>query len=448
MALELFTKVPDAASWPKGQTVRGQARLATGDVDGARADYDAALKKLPGFEPALIARAWLDLSAGDVDGAKQRIEAKFNAKNPTTAMAAVYAAVLRASGDPAALDKAKAMLEHAVGSAPSPDGMRAQLELARINRDLGDMRAARAAYAEASRGGSFDARLESGLLQIETGDPSGGRETLELLLKEAGEHPSWSLLIETARARTLIGAHAGAAELLALADKAPGKVAWQLDRERGRLALRKGDIAGAAQAVVRALDSCGDDLDTFILAADTFSTDVKQATLAQKLKALVPTRLKGRPEAEIIAGKLDLAAGNRQDEAEKAYNAARDALVKGKASPRRLAQADYGLAAISYFKQDDPNALSYLESVFLRDPSIYSAYLFAAEIEKPKDPKKAFARAQQAAAFNPDSLDAWRLIGTLAAQLGNRKLLNDAITRVGELAPGSDVLHQLQRLRS
>lgn len=446
-ALELFTKVPDAASWPKGQTVRGQARLATGDVDGARADYDAALKKLPGFEPALIARAWLDLSAGDVDGAKQRIEPKFNAKNPTTAMAAVYAAILRASGDPAALEKAKALLERAVGSAPSPEATRAQLELARINRDLGDMRAARAAYAEASRGGNFDARLESGLLQIEAGDPSGGRETLEQLLKEAGDHPSWGLLIETARARTLIGAHAGASELLALAEKAPGMVSWQLERERGRLALRKGDIAGAAQALVRALEGCGSDLDTFILAADTVSSEAKQIALAQKLKALVPTRLKGRPEADIITGKLDLAAGNRQDEAEKAYNTARDALVKEKASPRRLAQANYGLAAIAYFKQDDPNALDRLALVIVQDPSIYSTYLFAAEIQKPKDPKKAFTLAQQAASFNPDSLDAWRLIGTLAAQLGNRKLLNDAVTRVGELAPGSDVLHQLQRLR-
>ncbi len=447
MALELFAKGPDAANWPKGLTVRGLARLATGDLDGAREDYDTALKKLPGFEPALVARAWLDLASGNVDDARQRIEPKLTGKAATTAMVAVYAAILRASGDAAARDKAKAMLERVVGGPPILEAARAQLELARIDRDLGDLRAARAAYAEASRGGNFDARLESGLLQIEDSDPIGGRETLEQLLKEAADHPPAALLLETARARTLVGAHAGAAELLAAAEKLPGVVSWQLDRERGRLALRKNDTAGAAQALVRALDGCGSDPDTFILAADTVSTDAKQTTLAQKLGTLVPTRLKGRPEAEIIAGKLDLAAGNRQDEAEKVYNAARDALVKEKASPRRQAQATYGLAAVAYFKQDDPTAQTQLDYVIFQDPSIYPAYLFAAEIARPKDPKKALGLAQQAAALNPDSLDAWNLIGTLAAQLGNRKLLNDAITRIGELAPGSDTLRQLQRLR-
>jgi len=447
MALELFAKGPDTASWPRGLTVRGLAKQATGDLDGARADYDAALKKLPGFEPALIARAWLDLASGDVDDARQLIEPKGNAKTATTAMVAVYAAILRASGDPAARDKAKAMLERVVGGPPSPDTARAQLELARIDRDLGDLREAGRVYAEASRGGNFEARLESGLLKIDDGDPTGGRETLEQLLKESADHPPAALLLETARARTLVGAHAGAAELLAAAEKAPGVVSWQLDRERGRLALRKNDTAGAAQALVRALEGCGSDPDTFILAADTVSTDAKQAALAQKLGALVPTRLKGRPEAEIIAGKLDLAAGNRQDEAEKVYNVARDALVKEKASPRRRAQAAYGLAAVAYFRQDDPTALTMLDLVIVQDPSIYPAYLFAAEIARPKDPKKALGLAQQAAALNPDSLDAWQLIGTLAAQLGNRKLLSDAITRVGELAPGSDMLRQLQRLR-
>jgi tetratricopeptide (TPR) repeat protein len=254
------------------------------------------------------------------------------------------------------------------------------------------------------------------------------------------------LLLETARARTLVGAHAGAAELLALADKAPGVVRWQLERERGRLALRKSDTAGAAQALERALDGCGADLDTFILAADTISTDDKQTGVAQKLAALVPTRLRGRPEAEIIAGKLHLAAGNQQEEAEKAYNAARDALVKEKASPRRRAQATYGLAAVAYFKRDDPSALAMLELVNVEDPSIYPAYLFSAEITKPKDPKKALGLAQQAAALNPDSLDAWKLIGTLAAQLNNRKLLADAISRAGAIAPGSETLRQLRRL--
>jgi hypothetical protein len=121
--------------------------------------------------------------------------------------------------------------------------------------------------------------------------------------------------------------------------------------------------------------------------------------------------------------------------------------VKEKASARRRAQAAYGLAAVAYFRRDDPTAKSNLELVIIEDPSIYSAYLFAAEIAKPKTPKEALKLALLAATFNPDSLDAWKLVGTLAAQLGNRQLLNDAITRVNELAPGSDTFHQLQNLR-
>ena len=370
-----------------------------------------------------------------------------NPKGASMAMVAIYAAILRETGDPAARDKAKTMLERAVAGPQSVDTARAQLELARTDRELGDMRGARAAYAEASRGGNFEARLESALLLIEDRDPRGGRDALERLLKDAGEHPPEILLLEVARARMLMGDHAGASELLGLADKTPGVAAWQLAREHGRLALRRGDTAGAAQALLVALDGCGADLDSFLLAADTVSTDDKQAALAQKLKQLVPTRLKGRPEVQVIAGKLDLASGNRRDDAEKAYKAARDALAAEKASSRRLAQADYGRAAVAYFKEDDPTAGSMLDLVIYEDPSIYPAYLFAAEIVKTKSPGKALELAQQAVALNPDWLDAWKLIGTLAAQLRNRRILNDAIAHVGQLAPGSDALRQLQNLR-
>ncbi|HEY0480459.1 MAG TPA: tetratricopeptide repeat protein, partial [Kofleriaceae bacterium] len=445
-ALDVLAKPADLAAAPVGQTVRGQARLASGDIDGARADFDAALKKLPGYEPALVARAWLDLAAGDVDAARKRIEPRFNPRTATTPVIAAYAAILRATGDPASRDKARSLLERAAAGPPGPDTARARLELARLARDAGDFPAARTAYAEASRAGSLDARLESGLLLIDDGDPRGGRDILEQLLKQAGDHPPAALLLETARARTLMGEHAGAFALLAAADKAPGVVRWQLDRERGRLALHKGDTAGAAQLLERALEASGADLDTFLLAADTIAADDKQAGLTQKLRAAMPTRLKGVPELDIIAGKLYLAA-NQYDDAEKVYSAARDALGKGKASRRRHAQAYFGLAATAYYRRDDATAMSNLKTVFYEDPSIDAAYLFAAEIDRPRDPARALQSAQQAVAYNPDSIEGWRMVGTVAAQLGNRKLLDEAIHRLGDLAPGSDPLHQLQRLR-
>jgi predicted Zn-dependent protease len=445
-ALELFTKAPDAAAWPRGQTVRGQLRLATGDLEGARADFDAALKKLPGYEPAVIARTWLDLAAGDVEGARARVEPKLNPKTATVAMIAVYAAVLRATNDPAARDKAKALLERAVGGPPSVDVARAQLELARIDRDLGDLRAALAAYGEAGRTGDADARLETAQVLIENGTPKDGRELLEQLLKDAGDHASAALVIETARARALQGAHAGAGELLATADKLPGAIAWQVARERGRLALRKNDTASAAREVERALTDCGGDLETFLLAADVVSADDKQTALLGKLKTLAPTRLKGKPELDIVTGKLELAAG-KLDDAERAYAAAREALMKAHASPRRRAQADFGLAAVAYFKHDDPTALGSLALVMIEDPSIWAAYLFVAELERGKEPRKALEHAQLAVALDVESLEGWRMVGELAGQLADKKLLATAISHVSDLAPGSELLRQLQALK-
>jgi tetratricopeptide (TPR) repeat protein len=453
-AVELFTGAPELAAGPVGQTVRGQARLAAGDVDGARADFDAAIKKLPGYEPAVIARTWLDLAAGDVEAARRRVEPRFNPKTTTAGMAAVYAAVLRATGQPEARDKARALLERVVTGAAGPDAARAQLELARIDRDLGDLAAARAAYSEAARAGNLEARLESGTLLIDNRDPRGGHETLEELLKASGDQAPAALLLEAARARTLVGDHKGAFELLVRADKVPGVVRWQLERERGRIAVRKGDVAGAAQALSRALDDCGGDLDSFLLAADALSLDDrraelagKRAELAGKLKALLPVRLQGKPEIDVIRGKLEIAA-DRFDEAEQHYNAAHDALVRAKASPRRLAQCDFGLGATAYFKHEDALAASRLKLVLFEDPSIDAAYLFAADLDRARDPDKALDTARQAVAYNPDSVEGWRMVGTIAAQLPrHKKLLDEAIGRVNDLAPGSEQLHQLQRLK-
>jgi tetratricopeptide (TPR) repeat protein len=446
-AVEVFTRTPELAAGPAGKTLRGQARLAAGDVDGARADFDAAVQRLPGYEPAVIARTWLDLATGDLDAARRRVEPKFNPRTATAGMAAVYAAILRATGQPDALDKARELLERAATGSIGPDTARAQLELARVDRDLGDFAAARTAYGEAARAGNPDARLEAATLLIDNRDPRGGHEALEDLLRESGDQAAAALLLEAARARTLVGDHKGAFELLARADKAPGVARWQLDRERGRLALKKGDFAGAAQALGRALDGCGGDLDSFLLAADTVSADDKHAELAGKLKAQLATRLKGKPEIDILHGKLEIAA-NRFDEAEQHYAAAHDALGRDKASPRRLAQCDFGLGVAAYFKHEDASATSRLKLVLAEDPSIDAAYLFAADLERGRDPDKALDLARQAVAYNPDSVEAWKMVGTVAAQLPRqKKLLDDAISRVNDLAPGSEQLRQLQKLK-
>ncbi|MDX2086272.1 MAG: tetratricopeptide repeat protein [Kofleriaceae bacterium] len=443
-ALELFSAHPEAAKHPRGQAVRGLARFSTGDVEGARADFDVVLKKYPMLEVALVGRAWVDLAADEIDQARARIEPRFTANSNKAGLATAYAAILRAAGDPASLDRAKQTLERIVAGPVSVDVPRAQLELARVLRDLGDTRTAKNYFAEATRNGNTDARLELALLQIDDRDPAGGRDTLDALIKDVGPGASASLLLEGARARMLVGDHPGAAELLDRAEKMPSVLRWRLERERARLLLRKGDYAGAASLALKAVDGAGSDPETFVIAADIVAMDPKGgAALAARLKTLVDQRLRNVPEGLIVTGKLAIAA-EAYDVAEASYTAAVKALEK--ATPRRLAQAHFGLAVVAYNKGDDPSAQAQLDLVREEDPSIYGAYLFAAEIAKAKPPQ-AFALVQKAVTFNPDYVDGWYMVGIYASKLDKKKELGEAIARLGTIAPGSDQLKELEGLK-
>ena len=448
-AIDILTRSPDAVALPRGLAVRGYAKFQLGDLDAAKADYDAALKKLPKLELALVGRAWIDLATGDVDEARKRIEPLFNPNSPDIALGTVYAAILRASNEPGQRDRARGILEKLATGPATPDVARAQLELGRVARDAGDMKAARAAFADATRSGSAEARLDNGLLLIEDTDPQGGRDTIDGILKDAGATPSAQLLLEGARAHMLSGDNQGASALLDQADKIANVTRWQYDRERGRLALRRNDIAGASQALFRALDASGPDAETFELAADTVSSDPKgQAPLLVKVKSLASARLKDQPEGLIITGKLALAA-DQSAEADKAYQAALKAFEK--TTPRRAAQAHFGAAAVFVNKSDYPSAQIQLAVVLQSDPSLYTAYLFAAEVELqisgPSANQRAFVLAQKAVAANPDFVQGWVQLGTYAHNLGKKKELEDAITHVGALAPSSDSLKELQALR-
>ena len=441
-ALELIAAHPEVVKSPRGQSVRGLARLATGDLEGARADFDVVLKKYPALEVAVIGRVRVHLAAGEVDDARQRIEPTFDPATASPALVTAYAAVLRAAGDVASVPRAKQLLEGVVAGPVSVDVPRAQLELARVLRDTGDTRGAKNYFAEATRNGNTEARLELALLQIEDRDPTGGRDTLDALIKEAGVNATAALLLEGARARTLVGDHAGAVELLDRADKLPDVVRWRLERERARLLLRKGDIAGAAKLALATLDAAGTDGEMFVLSADIVGMDPKQTALAQKLKTLVQQRLKNAPEGMIVTGKLAIAA-EQYDVAESSYSAAVKALEK--ATPRRLAQAHFGLAVIAYFKSDDPSAKAYLDLVREEDPSIYGAYLYAAEVAKGK-PAVALELVQRAVTFNPDYADGWYQVGQYAAKLDKKKELGEAIARLKVIARGSDQLKELEAL--
>jgi len=441
-ALAILGRHPEAAALPRGQAVRGLAKLATGDLAGAAADLDAVLGALPQLELAIVGRAWVHLAAGAVEDARKQLEPRYTAGSPSVALATAYGATLRSAGD---LAKAREVLDKAVSGPPGVDMPRAQLELGRVLRALGDTRGARAALAEAIRlGGGLDAKLENALLSIDDRDPTGGRDTIDQLLdKEPGAMENPRVVLEGARARMLAGDHAGAVKLLDAADKLPNVPRWWLARERGRLALRRGEVPAAARSLGEALDGCGDDPETFLLAADLVTVDPKQTTvLAQKVTSLVEPRIGKLPEALIVKGKLAIA---REDAAaaEAAYVAAKQALDS--AVPRRLAQAYYGLAVIAYNKGDDPNAQSQLDLVMPADPSIYNAYLYAAEIAKSQ--LAALELAKKAVKFNPEFVLGWFRVGYFAAKANKPKDLAQAMEKLAALSPGNPFLAELEALR-
>jgi tetratricopeptide (TPR) repeat protein len=439
-AIDIIGKQADVLQLPDALALRGQAYLASGDITNAKADFDAVLKRVPLHEPATIGRAWLEIATGEVDAATKRVAQRYSDKGSSAALTVVYAATLRR--DPAQRETAKGILERLVQNGGGFELARAQLELARIYRDLGDYRNARPAYAAAASAGSLEARLEYGLLLIEDRDPIGGREMLDSLLRDAGERPPPLLVIEGARARLLVGDHANAEKLIELADKMSAVERWKLDRERGRLALRRSQFPQAVAALSRALDGCGNDGETFLLAAYVAVFD---KPLADKVRKLAPERLKTRPEAKIVEGMLFVAT-EKYAEADQAYRDAKTALKAEKASPRRVAQADFGLGLVAYNQEAFTEALRTFELVMDQDPSLVDTYVFAAAIAK--DQRRAFEFAQKAVQYNPDYPTAWLLVGKIASRLpGERKTLLNAINRLTQIAPTSDELKELRRLR-
>jgi tetratricopeptide (TPR) repeat protein len=242
----------------------------------------------------------------------------------------------------------------------------------------------------------------------------------------------------------LVGDHAGASALFPLAEQAPNVVKWLLERERGRYAFRKADFVGATAALGKALEGCGGDPETYLLVTDV-GIEGKQPKLLARVKELAAKRLKDLPEQLVIDGKLAFADGNGKVAAEH-YAAAAKAFEATKASPRRMAQASFGRAVTAYFQKNDPVARNAFDLTIEHDPSIYAAYLFLSDMVRDRDPKRALDLAGRAVKYNPDLVDGWVMVGTIASQLKDKKLRAEAITRIGALAPSSEALRALQAM--
>ena len=288
-ALDTLKKVADATTLPIGLVTRAEARLACGDLDGARADFDAALKRLPTSSARCVGSVALDLEGGDVDGARKLVERRSRPRRrrrPRSRSRSPRSCARSAT--PPRSTRRRRCSRSVVKASAGPDVARAQLELARIYRDLGDLRGARDMYAEASHAGNFDARSRARCSPIEDRDPNGGRDTLDAAGQGSRrEHAARSLLLEIARARMLVGDHDGADALLAAAEQRCPRPS----RSGSSIASAAASRCAAATCrrrpprSISALDGCGSDAETFLLAADMWRPTTRSRKTRRRRRA-------------------------------------------------------------------------------------------------------------------------------------------------------------------
>ncbi len=432
VALAELDKAGAAGARPEALSIRGQAKLELGDLEGAVRDLDEALAARPDDRGALLARALVDLGRGDPRAAATRAEALY-ALNQDPEIGVVYGAALRELGD---RPKAREVLELAI---KSPRGKRGYIELARLHRDEGRWAEAREAYARAIEQAprAYDARLEAAVLAWDQGDARGARDAVDALVIDAPEEAE--VLLECARLHTVTGDLGGAqkcldgAARLNLMPAARGRHA----REKGRLLLLRRDPRGAAAELKRAVVALPEDTDARILLIDASlqldDRDGVNAVLTEVLK-----KFSGRAEADLARGRVHVANGAFA-QAIDAFLAAGKAMAAGVAPPRQVSDGLAWLGRAYYFNNELAKARASLEEAARLDPSNVEAY-FHLGLLLVDQGQLALARAafQRATDANPGFPDAWFFLGDTSRRLGDRGKAISAYAVYLRLVPKGD----------
>jgi tetratricopeptide (TPR) repeat protein len=272
-------------------------------------------------------------------------------------------------------------------------------------------------------------RLESAVLLVDDGDAAGGRDALARLAADGKD--DGHVQVELARAQILTGELANAAATLERAEQA-GAPKLRVARERGRLALRKRDVAAAVSGLEAAAKAAPDDLETRLLLMDTYLVG-NNLTGAQQLADELTRTYPGRPETHLARGRLEL-FGGRPQEALKQFTKARELMDK---SPRRQrADAGYWLAQAAYASGDLPRAKAILLEATATDAFHADAWSVRATVlSELADFGGAAQAAEKAIALDPDNVDAYFVLGEALALSRrvkeSRKPLEEYIRRAG-----------------
>jgi tetratricopeptide (TPR) repeat protein len=436
-------KAPGFDSHVDALFVRGRAHLMLQDLVEAKKDLDAVIAAVPQHAGALAARAMVDIINGDGKTALARLGTVDTEVNSPSVL--VLAAGLRIAGE---LTQAQTLIARLIAAPPTISTRLYQgfafLEMARLQQHNGEFAAARKSFLEAQKLGQHRARLEAAILAVDDRDLPGGRAELEAIVAEAQSNSrplDGDVLIELLRARTLSGEVEAAEAGLKLADSVSSIPRWKVLRERGRLALKKGDIPAASAALSSALADKSADAETLLLVANVVESDSNQAVLAGALRAAASDRLTGTGEFEMIVGKLDL-AGEKIGSAEASFARAKDLLLKAKALPRTMAIAHLGLAAVAFAKNDDTQARTQVAQALELDPTSVETHLFAADLEQ--NSKAKLKLLQNAVKLSPNHVNAWILLGQTAKTTNNAALLAQAIAKLQVIAPTAPELTALR----
>lgn len=440
-ALASLEKLGDLSNHPGALTARGRAKLAQGDLEGAAKDLDAALEIDPDLRAAKVARADVHLRMGNAKAAAEQLKVIYD-QDATPEMGVIYAAALRRTRQ---RDEARRILE---GLLKQPNASRAYLELARLERDEGNVREARQAYGKAIElsPNAIEARREAALLALDTGDRTGAREAFDALLKDAPD--DGKVLVEAARVYCMTGDCEEAGRLLDRAEKTTSAPRWQIARERGRSLMRQQQTKDAVAELERAMSLNPDDGETLLLLLDAHLV-LQNPDDARRVLKTVLKQFPNEPESQLALGRFNLYE-ERTGEAMTAFVKARKLLEKQRAPARLIADVNYWIGRVNYYNDRLQSAAKLFHTAIKQDPGHVDAYFFQGLVQLDNSQwRSALESFQKATELDPTGApDAWYFLGEASYEARKYATAERAYEKYIKLAPtGAYVPDARNRLR-
>ncbi len=432
----------DPTVWERA--VRARARLLRGQWDEAESDLRTVLSQESFHRQAVETSALLALKRARPEVAIELIKPLYD-KGERGDVAVLLAEAMGVRGDG---EQARTTLSEAFTSGSSALAAYVQAHALRVD---GQVALAQKAYADCIRRdpGFIPARWELTLLKRDDGDRRAAQKELDELARSATH--DGAVLLAAAEIASFYGEHERARGYLDRAGtlKDASSTAWHVQRERGRILLREGDIAGAVRALERARSLQPNDRDTNLLliqvyglagtlpATDKIVTDMASAypqssaaAMALGLARLVAGKTR---DAQVALARAETLAQNEkapavwraeidfwQGRAFENDNPARAAAYYDRALERcpDHAGAHYHRGNLYFDSSDNARAAASYQSAITNDPIGYpKAYFFLgtvlADLKQPAEAKKALQTFVQRMPNDVDVEEAKALLQTL-----------------------------------